>query len=393
MSKGGGSSDAQTTQAKREGWYDKRLGQNILPAADQLAAQQMGQPFNQNMLSGLAGIQQLAAGGSPVGQSAQNVLLDILNNPVPGTDVANTAMQGGYVNPAMAETQRIAMGGDVGGNPYLDQTYNNAARQVTQSFRENTVPALDAAAQGAGRVGSGQYALMRNRTEEGLADQLGDMATNIYGGAYQSDQANRMGALGSLAGLGQQDVQNRFAGAGLGDAATRQQLAAIGLGGQAFDLQAQPYNALLGAGQFEQQQPWTPIQQYQDLLNRSSTAGTVVSGGGENSAVGGIQGALGGAATGAMIGTAVPGIGPGWGTAIGGGLGGLAGLLSDARAKKNIKRVGQTDGGTGIYSYQYKGGDGPVMMGVLAQEVAQRQPEAVQMRPDGLMSVLYERVA
>lgn len=393
MSKGGGS-DSQTTQAKREGWYNDRLKGSILPSADSIAGQQIANPFNSQMLQGLAGIEALSAGGSPVGRSAENVLLNILNNQPAGTDVANTAMQGGYVNPAMAETQRIAMGGDVGGNPYLDQAYNNAARQVTQSFRDTTVPALDMAAQQAGRVGSGQYAAMRNRTEEGLANTLGDVATNIYGGAYQSDQANRLGALSSLAGLGQQDVANRFAGAQLGDAATRQQLAAIGLGGQAYNLQAQPYNALIGAGQFTQQQPWAPINQYQDLLNRSSTAGTVVTGaGGQNQAVGGLQGALGGAATGAVIGTAVPGIGPGLGTALGGGLGGLAGLLSDVRAKKDIRRVGQTDGGAGIYTYRYKGDDGPVMMGVLAQEVAETQPDAVRMRPDGLMSVLYERVA
>lgn len=404
--KGGGTSNT-ATRPRREGWYDARLvgtpspgsgftgSAGVLPTFDQLFREQSANPINAQMQQGLAGIEALASQGSPVGAAAQNVLLNILNNPTAGQGVADTAMAGGYVNPAMAETQRVAMGGDIGANPWLQSAYDNAARSVTRSFRENTVPALDRAAQASGRTGSGQYALMRNRTEEGLANQLGDMATNIFGSAYETDQGRRMGALGQLAGLGQQDVQNRFAGAQLGDAATRQQLAAIGLGGQAFDLQAQPYNALLGTGQFRQQQPWQPALTYQDALNRSSTVGqtTTASGPGANPMAGLLQGGLGGAATGAMIGSVVPGLGTGLGALIGGGAGGLAGLLSDVRAKKDIRRVGKTDGGTPIYSYRYKGDDGPVMMGVLAQDVAQRQPEAVRRRPDGLLSVLYERVA
>jgi len=298
----------------------------------------------------------------------------------------------------MAETQRIAMGGDLGGNPFLDQQFNNAARQVTRNFNESVIPQLDQSFAGAGRLGSGQYALLRNRTEEGLANQLGDMATNLYGGAYESDQGRRMGALGQLAGLGQQDVQNRFAGAGLSDANTRQQLGAIGLGGQAFDLQAQPYNALIGTGQFRQDQAWRPTQQYLNTLTGPLQTGTSTSvpAPQQNPVANALGGGLGAAALGASIGGAMTP--PGavmnsaylWGPAAAGG---LAGLLSDMRAKKDIRRVGKTDGGTPIYSYKYKGGDGPTMMGVLAQEVAERQPEAVTRRPDGLLSVLYERVA
>jgi hypothetical protein len=184
-------------------------------------------------------------------------------------------------------------------------------------------------------------------------------------------------------------VQNRFAGAGLSDANTRQQLGAIGLGGQAFDLQAQPYSALLGAGQFRQDQAWRPTQQYLHTLTGPLQTGTSASQPApqQNPLANALGGGLGAAALGAGMGLGAPWIG-GLGAA-----GGLAGLLSDMRAKKDIKRVGKTDGGTPIYSYKYKGGDGPTMMGVLAQEVAERQPEAVARRPDGLLSVLYERVA
>ena len=76
-----------------------------------------------------------------------------------------------------------------------------------------------------------------------------------------------------------------------------------------------------------------------------------------------------------------------------GGLFGLAGTgmqlaLSDERLKTNIRRVGQTDEGTPIYTYNYKSG-GPTMMGVMAQEV----PDARVMGPDGFWRVDYAEVS
>jgi hypothetical protein len=399
MSKGGGSSQT-TTQPKREGWFQARLKGNaapgfdgstgILPTADATFANQAANPINPTMQQGLQGIEQLASQGSPVGQSAQNVLLNLLNKGAPSQDFANQAMQGGMVNPALAETQRVAMGGDLGSNPYLDQTFNNAARQVGQSFRENVIPGLDRAAQDAGRTGSGQYALLRNRTEEGLANQLGDMATSIYGGAYEADQNRRMGMLGQFGAMGQQGIANQFAGAGLANEGTRQQLAGIGLGGQAFDLQAQPYNALIGAGQLRDDQAWRPLQQYSGLLNQNSTAGTITQmpQPSTNPIAGGLAGGLGAASMAAQMGLGGP-----WMAGLG-ALGGAAGLWSDKRLKTDIKRVGKTDGGLPIHTYKYKGDeDGPTLMGVLAQEVKKKRPDAVVTHPDGLMSVLYERVA
>lgn len=62
-------------------------------------------------------------------------------------------------------------------------------------------------------------------------------------------------------------------------------------------------------------------------------------------------------------------------------LGGLFGLgsafiMSDRRTKENIRKIGETDDGQNIYSYRYKHG-GPVQIGLMAQEVEKRHPEAV----------------
>lgn len=77
-----------------------------------------------------------------------------------------------------------------------------------------------------------------------------------------------------------------------------------------------------------------------------------------------------------------------WGSALS-GLGGLF-ALSDERAKTDIKKVGKTDDGQNVYAYRYKSG-GPMQLGLMAQEVRKKTPEAVATRPDGLMAVNYER--
>jgi len=54
---------------------------------------------------------------------------------------------------------------------------------------------------------------------------------------------------------------------------------------------------------------------------------------------------------------------------------GFAGT-SDRRLKRDIKRVGTTDSGLGVYTYKFQA-DGPTFMGVMADEVEKIMPEAV----------------
>lgn len=64
--------------------------------------------------------------------------------------------------------------------------------------------------------------------------------------------------------------------------------------------------------------------------------------------------------------------------------------LSDERAKTDIAPVGKLNDGQTVYSYRYKGDRTP-QIGLIAQEVAQHEPDAVARRPDGLLAVNYER--
>ena len=74
-----------------------------------------------------------------------------------------------------------------------------------------------------------------------------------------------------------------------------------------------------------------------------------------------------------------------------GAAGTIGGLLSDARAKENIRAVGKLDNGIPIYSYRYKGSDVP-QIGVMAQEAELTRPDAVMTAPDGVKYVNYDRV-
>jgi hypothetical protein len=66
-------------------------------------------------------------------------------------------------------------------------------------------------------------------------------------------------------------------------------------------------------------------------------------------------------------------------------------MLSDRRAKTNIRRIGTADNGLPIYSFKYRWG-GPTTIGFMADEVEKLHPEAVS-TIGGLKAVNYELAA
>lgn len=75
-------------------------------------------------------------------------------------------------------------------NPYLDAMYGRAADQVTSSVNGNFAQA--------GRYGSGAHTAS-------LTEGLGNMATDLYGGAYEADRGRQMQAIGMAPEFAQQD--------------------------------------------------------------------------------------------------------------------------------------------------------------------------------------------
>lgn len=76
----------------------------------------------------------------------------------------------------------------------------------------------------------------------------------------------------------------------------------------------------------------------------------------------------------------------GWGSLLG-GIGGLF-SLSDERAKEDMEKIAETDDGIGIFKFRYKGSP-KTQIGLKAQDVKKRRPEAVKTAPSGLMMVDY----
>lgn len=67
----------------------------------------------------------------------------------------------------------------------------------------------------------------------------------------------------------------------------------------------------------------------------------------------------------------------------------LIGAFSDRRLKKNILRVGRLDNGLPVYLYQMEDG-GPYQLGLMADEVAEVNPEATIMDESGFLKVRYD---
>ncbi|MBT1155734.1 tail fiber domain-containing protein [Aminobacter anthyllidis] len=80
------------------------------------------------------------------------------------------------------------------------------------------------------------------------------------------------------------------------------------------------------------------------------------------------------------------------GSLLGGLFGGIGKLLtlSDKRAKTDIEKVGKTDDGQPIYAYRYKAG-GPMQLGLMAQDVEEKHPDAVFDMPSGFKAVDYRK--
>lgn len=65
---------------------------------------------------------------------------------------------------------------------------------------------------------------------------------------------------------------------------------------------------------------------------------------------------------------------------------------SDARVKENIERIGTLPTGDGFYAYNYVWEPGVRRMGVMAQEVRERVPEAVSVSSEGILCVDYGKL-
>lgn len=129
-----------------------------------------------------------------------------------------------------AEGQLNNMIGMGATNPYLDSMYQQAAGNVSNSVNSQFA--------NAGRYGSGAHT-------EALTKGLGDMATNLYGGAYEADRGRQMQAIGMAPTFGNQAYQDASQMLNAGQVLQDQQQQNLDFGYQQYqDQQNDPYKKL-----------------------------------------------------------------------------------------------------------------------------------------------------
>lgn len=253
--------------------------------------------------------EQRALNGSPVNAAAQNYATRTLNT-------SPTSQFGGGSNPY---ANSIYQGGS---NPYLDATFNRAADQVQNRIQSSF-------------AGSGR------NIEAGrplAAQELNDLASQVYGGAYESDAARRQQAGLAAQGIGaqgyeserdrlyndlqaQRGFQAQAAGMAPGLSATDYaDLSALGgVGSQVEDLAGRYMEDQARRFDFDQNRAQINLDNYIARItggypgqNATMTTPTY-----RNRTAGALGGALGGASTGSAFGP--------WGALAGALIGGYAG--------------------------------------------------------------------
>ncbi len=262
---------------------------------------------------------------------------------------------------------------DINNNPYFQKALAAGFAPQTENFNNTILPNLRSQFEGSGRnlggadMGTAQTAV--KNLDQTQANASATAANNAYG----MERGMQTTALGMLPTLQNMDYQNiaamREAGA-TSDAANQAAIDAA-VGRYNANAMAQPnyisdFLARIGAGYPGGQTTGT---------GTSASSGYGTSYGSmtpaSNPTASGIGAALGAAGTAAQF---LPFFFP-----------------SDVRLKKNIKPIGKSYSGHNLYSYEFLGSDKPEI-GVLAQEVEHKDPEAVITRPSGVKLVNYDRV-
>lgn len=353
-----GSSSKTTEQSQQS---STRPWEQAMPLVNSLLGQygNLSTGVTADQSDALAGLKNSLSNLPNFGQSGADAISKLFS--------ADSSGQVGMLNDAYG-TLKTNLSGTASGsnlNPYETPGFGDAINTAIQDAT-NKVKGVYAAS-GRDPSGAGSFAQSLGRgITSGIAPTIASQ--------YNQNYANMIGANNSL-----------FSGAGSTSSAInnlRQSdfsnyLSGITGASALPSLFASPATAQLGAANAAYSQPYSNLAQ---LLQPSiALAG------------------LGGSSSGS--GTSTQTNNPSWlETIMGGGkaLGtlssGLGSLfaLSDERAKTDIAPVGKLNDGQTVYSYRYKGDHTP-QIGLLAQEVAEREPEAVARRPDGLLAVNYER--
>lgn len=129
------------------------------------------------------------------------------------------AYQGQYVGSnLMGELGTTGSGGYLHANPYLDATFNQAARNVADVYKYATAPSFAASGIKAGAFGDNSgFQQQQMLNQYGLGQNLNNLATDIYGGNYQQERNRMMQAASMFPSMYQGLTQPAQTMMGVGD--------------------------------------------------------------------------------------------------------------------------------------------------------------------------------
>lgn len=258
----------------------------------------------------LGGITQRAQSGSPVNQAASGFAARTLGG-------APSTQYGSGQNPYANAQNPFGSGS----NPYLDQTFNKAADSVQNRLQSGFA--------GSGRdIAAGRPA---------AAQEMNDLAANIYGGDYQNERNRQLQYQSQLTGIGaqgyelerdrmandiQQQRQQQLGVLGMAPGIANQDYVDLdrlrGVGAEREDLTGRQMEDAAARWDYSQNQPGLALDSYitrlQGMPGSAITTNTPIY---RNQAAG----ALGGAALGQQVGSNIGSGYGGWGAALGGLLG------------------------------------------------------------------------
>jgi len=252
---------------------------------------------------------------------------------------------------------------DPNANPYWRGALEAGFASQTDNFLNRVVPGITSAFEGSGRTGSGAHQAAVDAATMDLNRAQAEASATAASNFYQSERGRQVDAANNAPALANNDYTD---------------LAMLGQAGSGYDTFAQRnLDADIARYNYTQNKDWNYLARYLGMLNGAypggetsgSSFGTSVMPQQQSSPLGAIMGGAG------LAMQMLPMFG-----------------ISDARAKDIHGRVGQTDDGTPLYLYNYKGESDP-RVGPMAQEVAQTNPDAVARHPSGYLMVDYNKVA
>lgn len=333
---GGGQQDSTVTNVTQVDPVTQQWRQGIMNAGGALYNQgtpnyypgQTWTPFSNQTQSGLDYLQGYAQQGAPGLQQAQNAMGQAMSGWNPAMPMAAGAAQGSlYGNPANQQLQ--GFGG--ASNPHLDGLWNQGAEKVANAVNGNFMQA--------GRFGP-------NAGHTGaLTEGLGNLYSQIYAPAYESERNRGLSAAQTMGGLYDSGANRTLQGIGLfGDMYGQGQdnaARAAGMLPGLYQYGQMPGQSMLDIGGMYEGQaqnmidadmarynyagnaPWQYLQQYAQMMGGLpdfSGSAQTQSGPGRNRVMSGMGGAMAGFQLGNMV-------FPGMGGLVGGGLGALGGIF------------------------------------------------------------------